>query len=618
MTARANFLRRLALRLARHAALLLPAPRSPWAEAMVHEVELIENDFDAFSWALGALFASLTERLRSTARGALRSRAVVSSVGLVAVLATLFFFRLPIAGAVLLRPQAVGELANPIRIENGLLQGTHENGLTVYRGIPYAAPPVGDFRWRAPQPTADWTGTLKADAFKPACMQKGPTLPGMEFERYAEDCLYLNIWTPAKGMREKRAVMVYFHGGGGSSGSGSARLYRGDQLASKGVIVVTFNYRLGAFGLLAHPELSKESGHGASGDYALMDDIAALRWIRRNIAAFGGDADNVTVFSQSAGAYHASQLMVSPLARGLFRRVIAQSGGDFGWTGTSVGFPTLTQAEQVGAAFGDALGAHSTAELRRIPAERILAKDNETATPGGVGGTNRLTVDGYVLPDGVYESFAEGKQAAVDLLVGYNAGEGDTQLGSPLKATVYVAKVRDQYGPLAERILAEYPAGSDEEAARSQRRLMTEASFAWHAWSWAELHAKTTSQRVFFYHFSRVPPLAPYRRIKAAGHGAELPYLFGYPPRIGFYLVESPWDAYRDAQLADAIQTYWTNFAKTGDPNGPGVPNWPAYSPGRENVLELDTTIAVRDLPNRPEHTLMSEYRARLRASEFR
>jgi para-nitrobenzyl esterase len=283
-----------------------------------------------------------------------------------------------------------------------------------------------------------------------------------------------------------------------------------------------------------------------------------------------------------------------------------------------VGFPTLAQAERIGIAFGDALHARSIAELRRISAEKILTKDNETTTPGGVGGTNRLTVDGYVLPRGVYQSFADGKQAAVDLLVGYNAGEGDTQLGPPLKALAYVAKVRDQYGPLADRILMEYPAGSDEEAARSQKRLMTEASFGWHAWAWAELHAKATSHHVFFYHFSRVPPLAPYHRIKAAGHGAELPYVFGYPPRIGFYLLEPPWDAYRDVRLEDAIQTYWTNFAKTGDPNGPGLPDWPAYRSGRERVLELDKTIAARDLPNRPEHTLMSEYRARLRASELR
>jgi para-nitrobenzyl esterase len=603
----------MAIVLARHAAFVLPPPQSPWAEAMAREVELIEIDSEALVWALGSVFASYSIRAKSIGSYLLRSRRLRTSALVLGVLAALFFLRLPIASAILLRPQSSGELADPIRVEGGLLQGTREKGLTVYRGIPYAAPPVGEFRWKPPQPAEPWPGTLRADAFKPACMQKGPTLPGMEFERYGEDCLYLNVWTPAKSAAEKLAVMVYLHGGGGSSGSGSARLYRGDQLAGKGVVVVTLNYRLGAFGLLAHPELSKESGHAASGDYALMDDIAALRWVRRNITAFGGDADNVTIFSHSAGAYHASQLMVSPIARGLFRRVIAQSGGDFGWTGTSVGFPTLAQAERIGITFGEALHTHSIAELRRVPAETILAKDNEKTTPGGVGGTNRLTVDGYVLPQEVYQSFAEGKEAPVDLLVGYNAGEGDTQLGPPLKASAYVAKVREEYGALADRILTEYPAGSDEEAARSQKRLFTEASFGWHAWSWAELHAKAGFNHVFFYHFARVPPLAPYHRINAAGHGAELPYLFGYPPRIGFYLLEAPWDAYRDVRLEDAIQTYWTNFAKTGDPNGPGLTDWPAYRPGQERVLELDKTITARDLPNRSEHMLMSEYRARLR-----
>jgi para-nitrobenzyl esterase len=498
----ASFVRRLALALAHHAALILPHPRSPWAEAIVNEVELIESDSAAFAWAAGSALASYSERIRNMGRGVRRSRVMQTSAVLVAVMATLFLFGVPIAQIVLppemfgrRSPASQAELAEPIRIENGLVQGTRERGLTVYKGLPFAAPPVGDLRWRALQPAAAWNGTLIADRFKTACLQKGPTLPGMEVEPYGEDCLYLNIWTPAKAANQKLAVMVYLHGGGGSSGSGSARLYRGDQLAKKGVVVVTFNYRLGAFGLLAHPELSKESGHNASGDYALLDDISALNWVKRNIAAFGGDPDNVTIFSHSAGAYHASQLTASPLAQGLFRRVIAQSGGDFGWNGTSVGFPNLPQAEQIGVAFEEALNAHSIAELRQIPAEKILAKDNETVAPGGVGGTNHLTVDGYILPMGVYESFAEGKQAGIDLLLGYNAGEGDTQLGPPLKAADYVTKIRDQYGSLADRVLAQYPAVSEQEAARSQRRLKTDDSFGWHAWAWAHLQAKASSKK---------------------------------------------------------------------------------------------------------------------------
>jgi para-nitrobenzyl esterase len=278
-----------------------------------------------------------SKEIRSTNRVARRAPAILTGLILATVLGTLFLLRAPIAQFVLLGPDPTGELAEPVRIETGLVQGMRQAGLTVYKGIPFAAPPVGDLRWRAPQPAASWDGTRAADAYQSACTQKGPTLPGMEFETYSEDCLYLNVWTPAKAPDENLAVMVYLHGGGGSGGSGSARLYRGDQLAKKGVVVVTFNYRLGAFGLLAHPELTKESGHNASGNYALLDDIAALGWVRRNIPVFGGDPDNVTIFSHSAGAYHASQLMTSPLAQGLFRRVIAQSGM-IQRNGTSVGF----------------------------------------------------------------------------------------------------------------------------------------------------------------------------------------------------------------------------------------------------------------------------------------
>jgi para-nitrobenzyl esterase len=538
-----------------------------------------------------------------------RALAIVAGLAVATVL---------IALSVSFRPQSLPQPAPPIRIETGLVQGAREAGLTVYKGIPFAAPPVGDLRWREPQPAAAWTGTRVATIYQSACMQKGPTLPGMEFERYSEDCLYLNVWTPAISPDEKLAVMVYLHGGGGSSGSGSARLYRGDKLAEKGVVVITFNYRLGAFGLLAHPDLTKESGHNASGNYALLDDIAALSWVRRNIAAFGGDPDNVTIFSHSGGAYQASQLMTSPLAKGLFRRVIAQSGGDFGWTGAIVGFPTLAQAEQIGVAFADALDARSIAELRQLPAEKILAKDNETITPGGVGGTNRPTVDGYVLPKGVHETFVDGSQAPVDLLLGYNAGEGDTQLGPPLKAKDYAAKVHGQYGPLADRVLSTYPAGSDEEAARSQRRLKTEDSFGWHAWAWARLHAQKSTEKVFFYYFSRVPPFAPYARIGAAGHGAELIYVFGYPPAIANYAAEAPWRAYHDVWLGEAIRTYWTNFAKTGDPNGPGLPVWPAFDPEGMRVIELGDVVAARDIPDKPEHELMDAYMATLRPEQAR
>ena len=369
-----------------------------------------------------------------------------------------------------------------------------------------------------------------------------------------------------------------------------------------------------SFGALAHPELTQESGYNASGNYALLDDIAALKWVQSNIAAFGGDPGNVTLFGQSGGAYQKSKLSVSPRAHGLFKRVIAESGGDFTPAGSSVGFPRLAQAEQIGVSYIRQFGVNSIAEMRKIPAERIVDQDSRTQTSGGVAGTNRLNVDGYVIPDDVYTLYAEGKHEDVDLLVGYNADDGSTQMGPPLKAADYVAKIRDKYGVLADRFLSLYPAGSDQEAARSQARIWTEDSFAWEDTTWARLHVRTSTKKVFFYYFSRVPPFGQYKRLGVSGHGAELPYVFGFLPGPLFLLLEAPWNAYRDIRLENDMETYWTNFAKTGDPNGPGLPEWPTFTAKCERVLELGESVAARDLPNGAEHSLMDGYMAALRA----
>jgi para-nitrobenzyl esterase len=497
-------------------------------------------------------------------------------------------------------------LAQAVRTENGLVQGTRESDLTVYRGVPFAAPPVGELRWRAPQPVPPWNGILKATAFNPACMQAELKVPGLAVDSMSEDCLYLNIWTPAKSPVEKLAVMVWIYGGGNSSGSGSQRMYWGDQLARKGVVVVTFNYRVLALGLLALPELTREANYHASGNYLLLDDIAALQWVQRNIAAFGGDPGNVTLFGHSAGAYHASVLMVSPLARGLFRRVIGESGGDFS-PGTSGGFPRLSEAEQIGIAYTKQLGVHSIAEMRRIPADRIVAVDTAARTPGGVSGTNRRNMDGYAIPSDVYQLYAEGKQADVDLLVGYNADEGANTVGPPKTAQQYVADLRERFGELANQFLALYPASSEQEAARSQVCLQTE-DVAWRIVTWARQHARSRTNSVFVYYFSHVPPFPPFRQLGAAGHGAELPYVFGFPAGAAFYQMEAPEKARYDARLADEMQTYWTNFAKTGDPNGGGLPHWPQFTTEREQVLEFGDAVETRSLPNKAEHELMSAY----------
>ncbi len=442
----------------------------------------------------------------------------------------------------MLFPPPPWQFASPIRIESGMVQGMVGDGFTLYRGIPFAAPPLGELRWRAPQPVKPWDGTLRADAFKRVCMQEGSTIPGFMPEPMSEDCLYLNVWTPAKSADEKLAVMVYLFGGGNVTGSGSARLYWGDILAQDGVIVVTLNYRLGVLGSMAHPELTAEAG--TSGNYQLRDEIAALQWVQRNIAAFGGNPGNVTVFGQSAGAHHESNLMTSPHARGLFQRVIAHSGGAFAPSDTQWGLMSLSEAEKEGVKFAAAMGASNLADLRKIPPEKLLS----------VPYRSRPVVDGDIVPGDAYGEFALGRAHNVPLLVGYNGDE-------------------------------------------------MEMPHKWPMYTWARLHASHATSKTFFYHFTQVPPFGPFPRI-GSGHGAELLYVFGYPPAILHRVVEWPGMATRHIKLGEEIRAYWTNFAKNGDPNGPGLPEWPAFNESAK-VLVLDDDIVPADMPDLPAHIAM-------------
>jgi para-nitrobenzyl esterase len=347
-------------------------------------------------------------------------------------------------GLAALRPPA-SSAAAPIRTALGAIQGTTEAGLTVYRGIPYAAPPVGELRWRAPAP-ASWKGTLDASHFKPACVQVGSALPGGPAEKTSEDCLGLNIWTPARSGGEPLPVMIFLYGGHFTNGSSAPRIYWGDSLARRGVVVVTFNYRLGVLGFLAHPELSAESPRHASGNYALLDCIAALSWVKSNIAAFGGDSANVTLVGQSAGAYLASELMTAPLAKGLFTRVIGMSGADMGVAGSAGDIPLGRQAEADGAAFARSLGASSLAALRRMPAEAVAA-----AGAASGAAVNLPNIDGYVLPQEAHASLAQQADGGgIDLLVGIDAQEGATIAGPPVSAAAYGEMLRQRYGGLAD------------------------------------------------------------------------------------------------------------------------------------------------------------------------
>jgi len=509
---------------------------------------------------------------------------------------------LALASALLLTSWACSrQLAAPQSItESGVVSGVREGDIAVYKGIPFAAPPIGLLRWRAPQNVPHWSGVLHADKYKPQCVQNWPPLPTMPAEPISEDCLYLNVWTPAVDAKRKRPVMVFVYGGGFRAGSASTPLYWGNQLARKdGVVVVNLSYRVGPLGFLAHPELTAEAGYRASGNYGLLDVIAGLEWVHRNVSAFGGDPANVTIFGQSAGAWIINNLMISPLARGLFHAAIAESeGGAMGPAGTGEGMAFLVRAEMAGVAFARTLGARSIAELRRVPADKITASD--FAGLPGIPNSNMALpiVDGYVIPDDPYTLYQAGKQAAVPLLLGYNADES-AHMFTPVATATFIANVRQRYGTMADQFLAVYPANSDAEAVRSQARLWVESSFGWHMWTWARLHAQTSHNKVYFYYFVGDGN---------AGHGAELPYVFLYAK--GF-------SSRAERDMAEKVSTYWTNFAKTGDPNGDDLPPWPPFQERDETAMFLGKSFAPGEVPDRPLHILMDAYMTRVRSESL-
>ena len=373
-------------------------------------------------------------------------------------------------------------VAQQVLTESGAISGVGENGLSVYKGVPFAAPPIGDLRWRPPAHVAPWTGTRKADAFAPACMQVGVSMPGETPPAVSEDCLYLNIWTPAKNVQEHLPVIVWIYGGGYINGSASMPLYWGDQLAHKGVIVVTIAYRLGPLGFLAHPELTRESPHHSSGNYGLMDQIAALEWIQRNIAAFGGDPKSVTIAGQSSGAISVSILMASPRAKGLFQRAIGESGGLFEPLQLAPKY-LLANAERDGEKYAASLGAASLQELRRLPAAMLSAD---------AGGVSHPVIEPYVLPASPYEAFTTGQQNDVPLLIGSNAEEARALVDvTHVTAATFDSDIARSFGPLPPPLVAAYPHATDVEARQARLDLERDLRFGWDMWAWARLQAGT-------------------------------------------------------------------------------------------------------------------------------
>ena len=482
-----------------------------------------------------------------------------------------------------------------VRIDSGAISGvaTSTPGIYVFKGIPYAAPPVGSLRWRAPRPVANWQGVRKADQFGAPCVQPLRTDPKQT--RGNEDCLYLNLWTPAKSAAERLAVMVWIHGGGFRDGTGAMLLHDGEELAKKGVILVTINYRLGVLGFFAHPELTRESDRRASGNYGLMDDIAALEWVRRNIAHFGGDPGKVTIFGQSAGSMALSCLQASPLARGLFRAVIGESGASFG--GLLRG-GSLAESEQAGVKFAASMGAKSIAELRAQPADKLI-------TAGFAGAPNE---DGWVLPEAPLVIFRKGQESRVPVLVGSNSDEGRLFARGHVTARQFIEDARTRFGADAAEFLKLYPAGSDAQAAESRQRATTEEDMGLNMRRWAEAVVNSGS-KAYIYYFTRVTPggppanTAPDALLLGAPHGEELAYVSN---NIGNGEALRNSDTFRSAQpaaydvkLADIVSSYWVNFARNLDPNGPGLPRWDAFNPARsEMVMELGDKVGVRPHPD--------------------
>lgn len=491
-------------------------------------------------------------------------------------------------------------LGQPIRVESGLIDGETEDACRVFKGIPFAQPPIGILRWREPQPPLPWSGIRRADTFAPICPQKGASVPGAPLEPMSEDCLYLNVWAPRHSVGDKLPVMVWLFGGGWTTGSASMPLYAGDQLAARGVVVVTVGYRVGAFGFLAHPELSRESPHHVSGNYGLLDQIAALEWIKRNIGAFGGDSHRVTIFGQSAGSMSVCLLMSSPLARGLFQRAIGESGGVFSPPAAVPGskFLFLKGAEETGLALQKQLGAASLADLRRLPASDIQKVAQNLPL--------LFAFDGYVLPRQPFVTFSAGGQNDVPLLLGSNADEGRPFLdGISVRATSFGSDLaRTPFAKIPPSVLEHYPSATDDEAWASRAALERDVRFGWDIWTWARLQARTGRAKVFYYYFAHVPPTradSPWKHW-GVGHWAELPYVFGHPNQ-----APGAWTS-EDHALSEAMIGYWTNFAKRGDPNGPGLPHWPAFVITQPEVLHFDRSIHVGEVANVDKLEALDQY----------
>lgn len=515
-----------------------------------------------------------------------------------------------------------------VKTANGTVEGTVEaSGVRSFKGIPFAQPPVGDLRWKEPQPVKNWAGVRPATKFGPRAMQRA-VFGDMNFrsDGMSEDCLYLNVWTPAQSANEKLPVLVYFYGGGFIAGDGSEPRYDGESMARKGIVALTVNYRLGPFGFMTHPELTKESPNRASGNYGLLDQSAALRWVQQNIAAFGGDPKRVTIAGESAGSFSVSAQMASPLSKGLVAGAIGESGSLLGLLPPA----PLAQAEQNGLKFAEQVGAKSLADLRAMPAEKILEATANPATP-----RFSSVVDGYFLPKAPIAIFAAGEQAQVPLLVGWNSEEMNYRavLGQEKPtAENYAKAVEKLYGERAAEAMKLYAGTTDAEIEQAATDLAGDRFIGYGTWKWADMHSKTGGGKpVYRYLYARPrPAMTPEMGdaqpglaggvvrgnnpaavkmppAKGAVHSAEIEYAMGNLATNKVYAWTPD-----DHKVSEVMQNYFANFVKTGNPNGAGLPNWPAMTTGTPvQYLHIDVDTRAEPERNRERYLFLDQFQAK-------
>ena len=514
--------------------------------------------------------------------------------------------------------------AFPVQVDlkKGTIEGLYDThtGIQKYFGIPFAKPPVGELRWKAPQPLDDWNGVKETKKFGPRPVQ-AMVFGDMKSRSsgLSEDCLYLNVWTPAKHNEKNLPVLVYFYGGGNVAGDASEYRYDGESMAKKGIVVVTTNYRLNVFGNLAHPELTAEAPYNASGNYGQLDQNMALQWVQENIAAFGGNPDQVTIAGESAGSIGVSVQMASPLSKNIIAGAIGESGAAIAPTMVPV---SLEEGEKQGTQFLEDIGVESIAALRKLSTREIYEKYNETQRFGFP-----MVIDGYLLPKSLPEIFASEQQAQVPLLVGWNSAEipGMAFTQGPITKEVFVEKVKENYPKQYEKVLELYPYGTPKEVEWAATNLASDNFIAYSTWKWFDLHRKNSDQPVFRYLYSKIrPPLRDQNLASGlaggtverdsnapqmpkpigAPHAAEIEYAMGNLPLVDDYAWTKD-----DYKTSKTMQEFFANFIKTGNPNGDEVPNWDAAKANESEppVMVIDTESGLTKAKNDARYNFLDK-----------